>query len=211
MKIYNSNFLSIGVDEVGRGAIAGPVVACASCLDYSNIPDGIKDSKKLSKTTRENLNNILVDKNSSHFFAIGSASIDEIDEMNILNATMLAMKRAVLSLIADIAISNPDLLKKVKIILIDGNKIPNDLPFEALSVVKGDDKYLEIAAASVVAKVFRDKLMSDLSIEMMEYSFHKNAGYGTKTHFDAIARFGITPYHRKTFLTNMKQLFFVDK
>ncbi|MEN9781987.1 MAG: Ribonuclease, partial [Pseudomonadota bacterium] len=166
MKIYNSNFLSIGVDEVGRGAIAGPVVACASCLDYDSIPDGIKDSKRLSKTKRESLNDIFVDKTSKHFFAIGSASVDEIDEMNILNATMLAMQRAVANLIAEVKYSNPDLLKKVKMILIDGNKVPPNLPFAALSIVKGDDKYFEIASASIVAKVFRDKLMSDCSIEL---------------------------------------------
>ena len=174
----------IGVDEVGRGPLAGPVISAAIVLNKEKIPEGINDSKKLSKKKREVINEELI---SQHKFAIGIASVEEIDKINILQASLLAMKRAVLNLNI-----------KPQTILVDGNKLP-DLEYNMYPIIKGDSKSISIAAASIVAKVYRDKLMQDLSLQYPGYYWEKNSGYGTKQHLLALDNLGVTPIHRKSF------------
>ena len=174
----------IGVDEVGRGPLAGPVISAAIVLNKEKIPEGINDSKKLSKKKREVINEELI---SQHKFAIGIASVEEIDKINILQASLLAMKRAVLNLNI-----------KPQTILVDGNKLP-DLEYNMYSIIKGDSKSISIAAASIIAKVYRDKLMQDLSLQYPGYYWEKNSGYGTKQHLLALNSLGVTPIHRKSF------------
>ena len=174
----------IGVDEVGRGPLAGPVISAAIVLNKEKIPEGINDSKKLSKKKREVINEELI---SQHKFAIGIASVEEIDKINILQASLLAMKRAVLNLNI-----------KPQTILVDGNKLP-DLEYNMYPIIKGDSKSISIAAASIIAKVYRDKLMQDLSIKYPGYYWEKNSGYGTKQHLLALDNLGVTPIHRKSF------------
>ena len=174
----------IGVDEVGRGPLAGPVISAAIVLNKEKIPEGINDSKKLSKKKREVINEELI---SQHKFAIGIASVEEIDKINILQASLLAMKRAVLNLNI-----------KPQTILVDGNKLP-DLEYNMYPIIKGDSKSISIAAASIIAKVYRDKLMQDLSLQYPCYYWEKNSGYGTKQHLLALDNLGVTPIHRKSF------------
>ena len=174
----------IGVDEVGRGPLAGPVISAAIILNKEKIPEGINDSKKLSKKKREVINEELI---SQHSFAIGIASVEEIDKINILQATLLAMKRAVLNLNI-----------KPQTILVDGNKLP-DLEYNMYPIIKGDSKSISIAAASIIAKVYRDKLMQDLSLQYPGYYWEKNSGYGTKQHLLGLNNLGVTPIHRKSF------------
>lgn len=174
----------IGVDEVGRGPLAGPVISAAIILNKEKIPEGINDSKKLSKKKREVINEELI---SQHSFAIGIASVEEIDKINILQASLLAMKRAVLNLNI-----------KPQTILVDGNKLP-DLEYNMYPIIKGDNKSISIAAASIIAKVYRDKLMQDLSLQYPGYYWEKNSGYGTKQHLLALNSLGVTPIHRKSF------------
>ena len=174
----------IGVDEVGRGPLAGPVISAAIILNKEKIPEGINDSKKLSKKKREVINEELI---SQHSFAIGIASVEEIDKINILQASLLAMKRAVLNLNI-----------KPQTILVDGNKLP-DLKYNMYPIIKGDSKSISIAAASIIAKVYRDKLMQDLSLQYPGYYWEKNSGYGTKQHLLALDNLGVTPIHRKSF------------
>lgn len=174
----------IGVDEVGRGPLAGPVISAAIILNKEMIPEGINDSKKLSKKKREVINEELI---SQHSFAIGIASVEEIDKINILQASLLAMKRAVLNLNI-----------KPQTILVDGNKLP-DLEYNMYPIIKGDSKSISIAAASIIAKVYRDKLMQDLSLQYPGYYWEKNSGYGTKQHLLALDNLGVTPIHRKSF------------
>ena len=177
-------FPIIGVDEVGRGPLAGPVISAAIILNKEIIPEGINDSKKLSKKKRIIINEQLI---LHHSYAIGMATVEEIDKINILQASLLAMKRAILG------------LKIVpKSILVDGNKLP-DLEYKMYPIVKGDSKSASIAAASIIAKVYRDKLMEDLSIQYPGYYWEKNSGYGTKQHLLALNNLGVTPIHRKTF------------
>ena len=174
----------IGVDEVGRGPLAGPVISAAIVLNKEKIPEGINDSKKLSKKKREVINEELI---YQHSFAIGIASVEEIDKINILQASLLAMKRAVLNLNI-----------KPQTILVDGNKLP-DLEYNMYPIIKGDSKSISIAAASIIAKVYRDKLMQDLSLQYPGYYWEKNSGYGTKQHLLALNNLGVTPIHRKSF------------
>ena len=174
----------IGVDEVGRGPLAGPVISAAIILNKEKIPEGINDSKKLSKKKREVINEKLI---SQHSFAIGIASVEEIDKINILQASLLAMKRAVLNLNI-----------KPQTILVDGNTLP-DLEYNMYPIIKGDSKSISIAAASIIAKVYRDKLMQDLSLQYPGYYWEKNSGYGTKQHLLALNNLGVTPIHRKSF------------
>ena len=174
----------IGVDEVGRGPLAGPVISAAIVLNKEKIPEGINDSKKLSKKKREVINEELI---SQHKFAIGIASVEEIDKINILQASLLAMKRAVLNLNI-----------KPQTILVDGNKLP-DLEYNMYPIIKGDSKSISIAAASIIAKVYRDKLMQELSLQYPGYYWEKNSGYGTKQHLLALDNLGVTPIHRKSF------------
>ena len=174
-----------GVDEVGRGSLIGPVYAAAVILNKKVDKKKIKDSKKLSKKKREAINNYLK-KNS--VWSIGSASLKEIDKLNILNASLLAMKRAI-----------KKLKKKPEIVLIDGNKLPKIDNYKLKNIIKGDEKIPEISAASIIAKVSRDRLVSKMSKKFKKYLWDKNCGYGTKYHIQAIKKFGITKYHRKTF------------
>lgn len=177
-----------GVDEAGRGPWAGPVVAGAVIFpphfraEFLTI---LNDSKKLSAKKRAYLFDEII-KNCD--YAIGVASVKEIDDINILEASMLAMHRAVNGLNAS-----------AEYALIDGNKIPTQLNIDAQAIVKGDGRSFSIAAASIIAKVTRDRLMQKLHIQYPHYSWHTNAGYGTKAHQTGLAEFGITPHHRLTF------------
>ena len=174
-----------GVDEVGRGPLAGPVTAAAVILDPLNIPDNLNDSKILSSKKREKLFEQL---KSSSAFAVAHVSPEEIDKLNILQASLLAMVNAV-----------SNLKVKPNHILIDGNKVPDKLIGRATAIVKGDRKVLSIAAASIIAKVTRDKLMHDLASEFPVYGWAKNSGYPTKCHMNAIVKYGVTPHHRRSF------------
>lgn len=174
-----------GVDEVGRGPWAGPVTACAVILNLENIPQGLNDSKKLSLKRRESLYAELYESGAE--IGIGSASVAEIDAINILQASKLAMQRAVAELAVAPAVA-----------LIDGNQ-PVELPCQAVPVVKGDSKSLSIAAASIVAKVTRDRLMVELAKEHPHYGWERNAGYGTAQHQQGLAEYGLTKHHRNSF------------
>ena len=174
-----------GVDEVGRGSLVGPVYAAAVILKKKLNKKKLKDSKKLTKRNREILEKHI--KKNSHW-SIGSASLKEIEKLNILNASLLAMKRAIIKL-----------KEKPEQILIDGNKVPKIKNYNLKYIVKGDQKIPEISAASIIAKVSRDRLITKMSKKYIKYFWNKNAGYGTKDHISAIKKFGITKYHRKTF------------
>lgn len=192
---YDKGFVNIcGVDEAGRGPLAGPVCAAAVILPKGKIIEGVNDSKKLTEKKREKLFDVI--KKEATAYSIGWASVEEIEKINILNAAMLAMKRAVegLEVKADFA-------------YIDGNKTPDlNIPCEA--IVKGDANSMSIAAASILAKVSRDRLMIDYAKEYSEYGFEKHKGYGTKAHNEAILQYGVTPIHRMSFL---KKLFEKEK
>jgi len=175
----------VGVDEVGRGPLAGPVVAAAVRLDPDNIPAGLNDSKRLTPARRTKLAAALW-QNAD--VAIGQADEAEIDHLNILQASMLAMQRAVAGLNI-----RPDH------ILIDGNRIPPALTGKATAIVRGDARSLSIAAASIVAKVWRDALMVDLAQQHPGYGWEHNAGYPTKMHLSALLKLGVTPHHRRSF------------
>ena len=174
-----------GIDEVGRGCLAGPVVAAAIILNFDSIPIGINDSKKLSKKKRQNIYNDI--KKEALDIAIGQASNIEIDQMNILNASLLAMKRAY-----------KNLKTSTELALIDGNHAPK-INCKTINIIKGDSKSLSIAAASIVAKQYRDKLMEEIGNKYPKYNFKKNAGYGTKEHYKSIDSNGLTEFHRKSF------------
>ena len=173
-----------GIDEVGRGPWAGPVTACAVILDPNNIPDGLNDSKVLTAKRREQLFDLIMD---SAQVSCVHVEVAEIDLINILQATFRAMERAV----SHLPIPNH--------ILVDGNKLPPNLPSQATAIVKGDAKSASIAAASIIAKVTRDRLMSDLSEVYPGYGWEKNAGYGTKMHQLGLLNHGVTPHHRRSF------------
>lgn len=183
---FSDQYIEAGVDEVGRGCLAGPVVAAAVILpkDYKN--ELLMDSKKLNKKNREKLKKTI--KEDAISWAIAEASHTEIDEINILNASFLAMHRAIEKLEPE-----PELL------LIDGNRF-NPYKFIAYQcIVKGDNKFLSIAAASVLAKTYRDDLMTDLAKEYPAYDWENNVGYPTKKHRAAIEQLGATPWHRMSF------------
>ena len=180
-------FTSIcGVDEAGRGPLAGPLCAAAVILPENKIIEGVNDSKKLSEKKREMLFDKIINECVS--YSIAFATVDEIEEMNILNATMLAMKRAVetLSIKADYA-------------MIDGNKLP-PLDIPCRYIVKGDANSQSIAAASILAKVSRDRLCYEYANKYPQYGFEKHKGYGTKLHIDAIKEYGPCEIHRMSFL-----------
>ena len=174
-----------GVDEVGRGSLIGPVYAAAVILNKSINRKLLKDSKSLTKTKREVLSRY-IKKNS--IWAIGKSSVKEIEKINILQASLLAMKRAI-----------KKLKKKPTLILVDGNKLPEIKNYSLRSIIKGDQKIPSISAASIIAKVTRDKMISNLSKKFKGYSWQKNFGYGTSQHLKAIKILGITKHHRKTF------------
>lgn len=174
-----------GVDEVGRGPLAGPVISAAVIFtDRDTVIDGINDSKKLTPKCRQ----VLYEKITSVAkFGIGMASVEEIDSYNILQATKLSMKRALVNL---------DL--ELDYVLVDGNQ-PLEVKWQTKSVVNGDSLSISIAAASIVAKVTRDRLMEELHNKHPQYNWYKNKGYGTKEHLSAIGLHGITKHHRKNF------------
>lgn len=175
-----------GIDEAGRGPLAGPVYAAAVILPPDCVIDGLNDSKKLTEKKREKLFDEIKEKALA--YGIASADEKEIDEINILNATFLAMKRAVDSLSV-----KPDLA------LVDGNQKPHT-GIEEVTVVKGDAKSMSIAAASVLAKVSRDRFMLETAKEYPQYEFERHKGYGTKLHYEKIAQYGVCEIHRRTFL-----------
>ena len=179
-----------GVDEAGRGPLAGPVVAAACVLPDGFVIEGLNDSKKLTEKKREKLFDIIIENATD--YCIASASVEEIEEINILNAAMLAMNRAV-----DGLKNKPDLT------LIDGNT-SRGFSVATETVVGGDAKSPSIAAASILAKVTRDRMCLDFDKEYPEYGFAKHKGYGTKQHMDAIRTYGVTPIHRPSFLKFLK-------
>jgi ribonuclease HII len=174
-----------GVDEVGRGPLAGPVTAAAVILDPRHIPPGLSDSKALTAARRADLAALITE---SAAWAVAHASVAEIDAMNILRASHLAMRRALAALPAP-----PDAA------LIDGNSLPDGLPCPAEAVVGGDARVLSIAAASILAKVARDALMVDLAQQFPGYGWDRNAGYPTAEHLAALDRLGVSPHHRRSF------------
>ena len=174
-----------GLDEVGRGPLAGPVTAAAVILNPDRIPDGLRDSKTLSAARREALAAELAEVAC---VCVAHASVEEIDRINILQASLLAMERAV----AGLALS-PDHC------LIDGNKIPTGLRGRAEAIVKGDARCLSIAAASIIAKVARDRIMEDLAQQHPGYGWETNAGYPSPQHKKALLDLGVTPWHRRSF------------
>lgn len=179
-----------GIDEAGRGPLAGPVVAGAVILPDGVEIIGLNDSKKLSEKKRDNLYDVILEK--ALYYGIGYASHEEIDEINILNATYLAMRRAVENLLAQGAVG-------IDLLLVDGNRDPK-IGYPTRTVVKGDGTSASIAAASILAKVTRDREMLQLDQEYPAYGFAKHKGYPTKAHYQAIEENGICPIHRKTFL-----------
>jgi ribonuclease HII len=187
-----SNLLIAGIDEAGRGPLAGPVVAACVILDKNDLPREINDSKKLSKSSRKKVFLQLKEKSK---FGIGIVDEGTIDKINILQATKLAMHHALL-----------DLQKKYQIfpqiILVDGNVIPfskQDSIQEILAIVKGDQKSLSVAAASIIAKETRDAIMLKIHEEVPQFGFEKHAGYGTKFHIEKIKEFGPSKFHRRSF------------
>ena len=182
-----------GIDEAGRGPWAGPVVASAVILDPLAIPEGLNDSKKLTAKRRE----ILFDAISeTAIVGVGITTVQEIDEINILQATFLAMRRAI-----------ADLSEGPAYALIDGNRVPPDLGCEAEAIVKGDGRSVSIAAASIIAKVTRDRIMVTLSQQFPGYGWERNAGYGVKAHQEGLNRLGVTPHHRVSFKPIHKMLY----
>ena len=177
--------LIAGVDEVGRGSLIGPVYAAAVILGKDVDKKLLKDSKTLTKNQREILAKY-IKKNC--LWAIGKASVKEIERINILCASLLAMKIAI-----------KKLKKKPKLVLIDGNKLPKIKKYKLKSIIKGDQKIACISAASIIAKITRDKMITKLSKNFTHYHWDKNFGYGTKQHLNAIKKKGITTHHRKTF------------
>ncbi len=177
--------LVAGVDEAGRGALAGPVTAAAVILNHETQISGVADSKKLSKPRRHALAEEI--RNHSVCWAIGIGTVEEIERHNILQATMMAMARAIegLSIRPDVA-------------LIDGNRSP-ELSIPARTVIGGDDSVKEISAASIIAKTYRDDLMSEFALEYPQYGFNSHFGYGTARHMDALREYGACAIHRRSF------------
>ncbi|MCQ2090028.1 MAG: ribonuclease HII [Fibrobacter sp.] len=226
---FRSNFpgkIIVGIDEVGRGPLAGPVVACAAVLKSPNILPSLNDSKKLTRPKREAMFEAV--KDACLCYAIASASVEEIDTINILEADFLAMRRALNALgMPGLQVSDPEIPVEVKgsfadcvaafdakvssadlftaaapevLIAVDGNLKIHGVPEDSqLPVVKGDGRVASISAASILAKVFRDRYMDDLEKTYPGYGFDKHAGYGTKAHLDAIRKQGMTPAHRRSF------------
>lgn len=189
-EIYDSGIkLLCGVDEAGRGPLAGPVCAAAVVLPRNTVIEGLNDSKKLSEKKRETLFDIICAEALS--FGIAFATVDEIEEMNILNASQLAMNRAIEKLDCE-----PELA------LIDGN-CNSAIEIPSRCIVKGDAKCADIAAASILAKVTRDRYMLEMAEQYPEYHFERHKGYGTKLHYEALREFGPSPIHRPSFLRKM--------
>ena len=183
----NKYFMKLiaGVDEVGRGSLIGPVYAAAVILNKSINRKLLKDSKSLTKSNREILSKYIKENS---IWAVGKASVKEIEKINILQASLLAMKRAIRKL-----------KKKPNVVFVDGNKLPKIENYKLRAVIKGDQKMPSISAASIIAKVSRDKMITNLGKKFKGYYWDKNYGYGTRQHLKAIKNLGITSQHRKTF------------
>ncbi len=194
---FKRNTVEAGCDEAGRGCLAGPVVAAAVILPQTFRHRILNDSKQLNEEERNSLRKLIIKKSIA--YGVGVASPGEIDDINILNASYLAMHRAI-----DGLSINPELL------LIDGNryKSAHEIPYEC--IIKGDAKYYSIAAASVLAKTYRDELMKQLALEFPDYGWETNVGYPTHKHRDGIRQSGITPHHRKSFQLLPAQLELFD-
>lgn len=175
-----------GVDEVGMGALAGPVVAAAVIFTPNQELEGIRDSKALTAKKREEL--FIYIQEQAYAWGIGEASVEEITELNIRQAAYLAMRRALAAM-----------SQVPEVVLVDGNVIPNDLPAAAESIIKGDAKSFSIAAASILAKVHRDGIMVQLSQQYPQFGFESHKGYGSKIHMEAIQEYGPSPHHRPTY------------
>ena len=190
--VRNDHPVICGVDEAGRGPLEGDVYAAAVILPEGLTINYLNDSKKISEKRREMLYDEIIEK--AQAYCIATASVEEIDRLNILQATMLAMKRAVegLGVVPDMA-------------LIDGNRIP-ELSCEASYVIKGDATSASISAASVLAKVSRDRYMKQLAEEYPEYCFEQHKGYGTKLHYEMLEKYGISPVHRRSFLKKLAEV-----
>ncbi len=190
LECKNNGFKSVcGIDEAGRGPLAGPVVAAAVILPLGLVIDGLDDSKKLTEKKREKLFDII--QKEALAVSYGIATEKEIDDTNILKATFLAMERAV-----------NGLSEKADFALVDGNRTPN-LKIPTSCIVKGDSKSPSIAAASIIAKVTRDRMMMEIDKQYPKYFFKKHKGYGTKLHYEKIKEFGISDVHRRSFLRNL--------
>ena len=188
--IDNGKLYVCGVDEAGRGPLAGPVCAAAVILPLDCNIEGLNDSKKLSEKKREALYDVIIEKALAYSIAYGT--LEEIEEYNILEATYIAMNRAI------------DGLKiKPDHALIDGNRVPKGIKVPCDTVVKGDAKSFSIAAASILAKVTRDRLLLEYDALYPEYNFKKHKGYGTKEHYEAISKYGVCKIHRLSFLKNV--------
>ena len=189
-ELWRQGYSSIaGIDEVGRGPLAGPVYACAVIFNPTYYHHDVRDSKKIAAKKRIKLAGLLSGEASA--WAIGQASVGEIDMLNIRQATFLAMKRALEAL-----------QNKADYLLVDGEKIPEiDLPM--MGLVKGDEKSFTIGAASIIAKVARDKVMIELDKEYPKYGFVRNKGYGTAEHIRALRVYGASPHHRRSFLNKI--------
>lgn len=186
-EVYRQEYLNIaGIDEAGRGPIAGPVVIAAVILSPQNSIDGINDSKKLTAKQREEFFNHIVDTSNS--YSIVEVSHQRIDQINILQAVLEGMKTAAMNLII-----SPDLC------LIDGNKIPDGFKYKAISCIKGDATFATIAAASILAKVHRDQIMIEQDLIYPQYGFAEHKGYPTKQHLHALKQFGPCPIHRMSY------------
>lgn len=184
----NGYKLIAGIDEVGRGPLAGPVVTAAVILKENDLIEGINDSKKLSAAKRKSLYDIIIDRAIS--YAFGVVSSEEIDSINILQATYKAMRQALASLNV-----KPDF------VLADAVTIP-DIDIKQQGIIKGDAKSISIGAASIIAKVYRDRMMDEYAKIYPEYGFEQNKGYGSQSHIEAIKKYGPCPIHRKTFIKN---------
>lgn len=193
LPFLNKNKIEAGLDEAGRGCLAGPVVAAAVILPPDYVNKNLDDSKKLSKNTRETLRSEI--EKEAIAWAVAEVSPQEIDEINILNASFLAMHRCV-----------DQLKEKPEFLLIDGNRFNRYDGIDHECIIKGDGKFLSIAGASILAKTYRDDLMLNASTEFPGYGWESNAGYPTKKHREAIRKLGITPLHRKSFTLLPKQL-----
>lgn len=185
--------LMVGIDEAGRGPLAGDVYAAAVVFDKDVIIEGINDSKKLSPKKREALFDVITERALKYSIAV--ATVDEIEELNILEASMLAMRRAYEGL---------EIMSENVLALIDGNRSPN-LLCRCMPVIHGDALSQSIAAASILAKVQRDRYMTELAQKYPEYQFEKHKGYGTKLHYELLKKYGISEVHRKSFLKNLSE------
>ena len=188
---YQEKLLEAGCDEAGRGSLVGPVFAAAVILPENFKAEGLNDSKKLSAKKREYLREII--ENTAICYAVATASREEIEKINVLNASTLAIHRAL-----DQLKVRPDM------ILVDGNRFKPYQQIEYACIVKGDGIYESIAAASILAKTYRDSFMNRLHEEFPQYGWNHNKGYATREHLQAIQKFGLTPYHRRTFKISLQ-------